>query len=293
MSRARKSLVGFAFLSPNLIGFLVFMFFPVIASLVLSFTTYDLVNPPKLTGLDNFADLLFGDQSEQFYQAAWNTVFLMFGIPVSILGSLFLAMVLNQKFRGMVFFRTVFFLPTICAGIAVLMLWRWLLHDNGLLNALLAQVGSSGPRWLNDPKWIRPAIILMGTWASVGGINMILYLAALSNVSPELYEAADIDGAGTWRKFWAITWPMVSPTTFFIGVMSVIRGFQAGFEAAMIIADGPGPGGATRFLSYFIYERAFVHYRMGLASSAAWLMFLAVLVLTLMNWRFGGRRVIY
>lgn len=293
MSRARKSLVAFAFLSPNLIGFLVFTSLPVIASLVLSFTSFDLVHAPKLVGLRNFVDLLFGVESKQFYQAAWNTVFLMFGIPVSILGSLFLAMVVNQKFRGMVFFRTVFFLPTITAGIAVLMLWRWLLHDEGLLNTLLAQVGSGGRRWLNDASWIRPAIIIMQTWLTVGGINMILYLAALSNVSPELYEAAEIDGAGAWRKFWAITWPMVSPTTFFICVMSVIRGFQAGFEAAMILADGAGPGGATRFLSYFIYERAFVLYRMGLASAAAWLMFLAVLVLTLMNWRFGGRRVIY
>jgi len=293
MSKLRKLLVGLAFLSPNLVGFLVFMFLPVIASLVLSFTTFDLVNLPKLTGLGNFRDLLVGDQSEQFYQAARNTAFLMLGIPVSILGSLFLAMVLNQKFRGMVFFRTVFFLPTICAGIAVLMLWRWILHDDGLLNALLKQIGLKGVRWLNEPEWIRPAIIIMQTWMTVGGMNMILYLAALSNVSPELYEAAEIDGAGTWRKFWAITWPMVSPTTFFIGVMSVIRGFQAGFEAAMIIADGAGPGGTTRFLSYFIYERAFMIYRMGLASAAAWLMFLAVLTLTLLNWRFGGRRVIY
>ena len=186
MSKLRKLLVGLAFLSPNLVGFLVFMFLPVIASLVLSFTTFDLVNLPKLTGLGNFRDLLVGDQSEQFYQAARNTAFLMLGIPVSILGSLFLAMVLNQKFRGMVFFRTVFFLPTICAGIAVLMLWRWILHDDGLLNALLKQIGLKGVRWLNEPEWIRPAIIIMQTWMTVGGMNMILYLAALSNVSPEL-----------------------------------------------------------------------------------------------------------
>ena len=161
---------------------------------------------------------------------------------------------------------------------------------NSLIEATFSLVGLkvTGPDWLGDPTWAKPALIVMGLWSGVGGINMILYLAALQGINPELYEAAEIDGAGRWSKFWAITWPLLSPTTFFITVVSTIGGFQGGFQAAFIMTQG-GPAGSTTTLSYYIHNNAYVFYRMGYAASIAWVLFLCVFVVTVINWRYGGQ----
>ncbi len=321
---------AYLFLLPNLLGFLVFVSLPVVASFLLGFSKFDLVHPAKLVGLENYK-LLFSDLGQlfpdvfngllqafksifsggvgniaavlkalfypktdaEFGMALWNTILLMGGIPFTVLGSLFLAVVLSQKFRGLTVFRTVYFLPTVCAGIAVLILWKWILQDPGLLNDQLAVLGITAPNWLQDIYWVKPAFILMGIWMSVGGVDMVLYLAALAGIDPELYEAAEIDGAGAWRKFWTITWPMVSPTTFFIVVMSVIAGFQGWFEAGTILTDGGGPVNATTTVSLFIFTYGFGFKRMGYAAAAAWILFAIVFVATMLNWRFGGRRVVY
>jgi multiple sugar transport system permease protein len=149
-----------------------------------------------------------------------------------------------------------------------------------------------GPGWLEDVFWAKPALILMGIWGSMGGTDMILYLAALQGIPPELYEAAEIDGANAWDRFWKITWPMVSPTTFFIMIMGVIGGFQGGFNQAHVMTGG-GPAGSTTTISYYIYQNAYVWFRMGYAASVAWMLFLVVFVLTMLNWRFGQKRVHY
>jgi multiple sugar transport system permease protein len=301
--RGQSALAGYLFLSPNLLGFLAFTLIPVLASLALSFFEWDLFTPPKYVGLHNFGALM---KDRDFWHYAFNTVFLMLAIPVNILGSLILAMVMNQKLRGIVVFRTIYFMPSIVAGVGTYLLWRWIYNpDYGLINTIIANwfprglnawIQSLGvewpPQWLASVTWAKPALMFMGFWTVVGGYNMILYLAALQGVSPELYEAADIDGANRWQKFWAITWPMVSPTTFFIFTMSLIGGLQGGFEQAFVMTRG-GPAGATTTISYYIYNHAFAWNHMGYAAAMAWVLFAAVLAVTLLNWRFGGKVVHY
>ncbi len=282
---------GFAFVLPNLIGVLAFTLVPVAASLVLSFTDWDLITPPRFVGLDNFRTLFTTDHDMWRYWG--NTMFLMAGIPFAIVGSLMLAVMLNTRLRGMVFFRTIYFLPTISAGVAIYVLWRWMYNpDVGIINTLLARIGIDGPQWLSSIAWAKPALLIMGIWMGMGGTNTVLYLAALQGVSPELYEAADIDGASRWRQLWHITWPLVTPTTFFILTMSMISGFQGGFEAAYVMTNG-GPAGATTTVSFYIYRLAYEWYRMGYAAAVAWTLFVAVFGVTLLNWRFGGKLVHY
>jgi multiple sugar transport system permease protein len=245
-------------------------------------------------------------RDREFWYYAYNTLFLMLGIPVNIMGSLLLAVVMNQKLRGIVVFRTMYFLPSIVAGVGTYLLWRWIYNaDYGPINTMIT---NWFPRWLNDgirrlgvdwpPQWLtsvtwaKPALMFMSFWTVVGGYNMVLYLAALQGVSPELYEAANIDGANAWQRFWAITWPMVSPTTFFVFTMSLIGGLQGGFEQAFVMTRG-GPAGATTTLGYYIYNHAFAWNHMGYAAAIAWVLFAAVFAVTLANWRLGGKVVHY
>ena len=289
-NRGRIAAAAGLFLLPNLLGFLVFTSLPVLASLALSFFQWDLFTTPKFVGLHNFTALML---DRDFWYYGFNTLFLMLAIPVNMLGSLLLALVMNRKLRGIVVFRTIYFMPSIVAGVGTYLLWRWIYNpDYGLFNAALRAVGIEGPQWLQSISWAKPALMFMSFWTTVGGYNMVLYLAALQGVSPELYEAADIDGANAWQKFWAITWPLVSPTTFFIFTMSIIGGVQGGFEQAMVMTRG-GPAGATTTISYYIYNQAFAWNHMGYAAAIAWVLFAAVFVATLLNWRFGGRLVQY
>ena len=297
--QARESLAGYGFLMPNFIGFLMFTSLPVFASLLLSFMHVDLISTPKVfqfVGLDNFKRLVV---DPFFWKYCWNTIVLMGAIPVSIGGSLLLALGLNQKLKGLVFFRTVYFLPTICSGVAIYMLWRMIYNaDFGVINTLIASFGKllhiplQGPHWLTDEAWAKPALILMGIWMTVGGPNMILYLAALQGVPRDLYEAAEIDGANSWQKFWSVTWPQISPTTFFIGTMSIIGGFQSGFDAAYIMTGG-GPNGATTTIMYYIYNNFYQWQEMGYAASISWLLFIVIFGITILQWRIFGKLVHY
>ena len=299
----REALAGYAFLLPNFIGFLLFTSLPVVASLALAFTKWDLLSSPEFVGLANFKSLLgwhaaeagagFGANDPRFWYYCFNTIYLMAGIPVGMIVSLGLAVALNQKLRGVVFFRTIYFMPTLSAGVALYILWRWIYDgDFGLLNMLLGALGVAGPEYLLEVAWARPALIFMGLWIGAGGFNMVLYLAGLQGIDPALYEAAAIDGASPWQKFRAITWPMLSPTTFFIFIMSVIAGFQAGFDQAYVMTKG-GPFESTMTISYYIYKLAFAWNHMGMAAAVSWVLFLAILIATLFNWRQGGRLVHY
>ncbi len=291
--RLRDYLEGYLFLLPNFAGFLVFTSLPVLASLLLAFVKWDLltgIEGIQWIGVQNFTTLM---KDHRFWKYVGNTMFLMMGIPIGMFASLGLALVMNRKLRGIVFFRTVYFLPSISAGVALWVLWRWIYEPHfGLLNSFLANVGISGPQWLGSTVWAKPALMIMALWTGMGGYNMILYLAGLQGVDPELYEAAEIDGASGWQKFWNVTWPMLTPTTFFIFVMSVIGGFQGGFEAAYIMTGG-GPGGATTTISYYIYNNAYQWLKMGYAASIAWFLFLVILIVTLFNWKYGGKVVHY
>lgn len=304
---SNESFAGYAFILPNFLGFLAFTSIPVLASLGLSFVKWDLLTPPQFVGLQNFISLL-GFHREagslvandpQFWKYLYNTLFFMINIPICMIGALIVALLMNQKLRGIVVFRTVFFLPSICAGVALCLLWKWLLNpDYGLINTFIGSlfkflhIKAALPLWLADEKWAKPSLMLMNFWGAIGGMNMILYLAALQNVPKELYEAAEIDGAGSWKKFWAVTMPYLTPTTFFMTIMGVIGGFQGGFTQAFVMTQG-GPAGSTTTIDYYIYSNAYQWFKMGYASAIAWVLFILVFIATLVNWRFGGKLVQY
>ncbi|MCX7018582.1 MAG: sugar ABC transporter permease [bacterium] len=294
------------FLLPSLTGFLAFIFLPITASLALAFCKWDVISGLEgihWIGLKNFRQILgfiFDRQTGEllandplFWKYLYNTLFLMCGIPFGIAGSLIIALMLNSRIPMTRVLRTVYYLPSICVPVAVFLLWRWLLNNRyGVINYMLGFAGITGPDWLGTITWAKPAIIIASFWMGVGGGGMILYLAGLQGIPRELYEAADIDGAGRWQKFRMITWPLLTPTTFFIFITSVIGGFQGGFEAAYMMTGG-GPAGSTMTISYYIYQYAFTWFRMGYASALSWILFIIIFVVTVINWKYGGRRVHY
>ena len=297
--RKKNNITGYAFLTPNLIGFLILTLIPVAAAFLLCFFDWNLFNAPRFVGFQNFIDLFgfFKEDGEyysydpKFWKYLWNTFFYMLGIPVSMSLSLLLAIVLNQKIRGRVLFRTIFHFPTICSGIGIMLLWMWIYDPEfGPINRGLATLGITGPMWLKSYHWAKPAIMIMGFWGGMGGVSMLLYLAGLQNIPLQLYEAAEIDGAGAVRKFFHITLPMLRPTTFFIFVTSVIGGFQGGFQSAYIMTKG-GPNGATTTIGYYIYQNAFQWFNMGYAATIAVVLFAIVFMVTMMNWKYGGQGV--
>lgn len=294
---------AFWFLLPNALGFVTFTLLPVLAAFLLSFTRWDAVESWQgvhFAGLDNYRQILgfahtpegLRATDEQFWYYMYNTVFLMLGIPLGMALSFFTALLMNQKLRGITLYRALYFLPTVCSSVAVAVVWRWVYDaDWGLLNQGLQLVGvDNPPGWLIDPSWAKPALILMGLWIGIGGYNCVLYLAGLQGIPQELYEAAEIDGAGWWERVRHITWPMLAPTTFFILVMSLISGFQGHFVAIHILTRG-GPAGATTNLLYYIYQSAFDHQKMGYACALAMVLFVIIFVCTVVNWKYGKKSV--
>jgi multiple sugar transport system permease protein len=273
--------------------------------------------PFHFVGLGNFIDIA---HDKPFWLYLVNTFYMMLGMPIAILGSLWLAILLNRNLRGMTTFRTLLYLPSFTSGVALMILWKALYNpDFGPVNEALRHaidlLGLQGrvspPQWLLSthnvlgldaekvayaPKQFgigaRDALIYMGIWTAIGGSNMLLYLAALTNVPEELLEAAQLDGAGKWACFRFVTWAQLAPTTFFIVVMSFIGGLQGGFEQARVMTLG-GPANTTTTLSYYVYSKAFEQFQIGYSSAVAWVLFTLIFVVTLLNWRFGNKDVSY
>jgi multiple sugar transport system permease protein len=289
--RRREIIEGILYLSPWIIGFIVFVAGPLFASIYLSFTKYNVLRPPQFIGLNNFIYAFKTD--ELFFPSIWRTFYYaLLLVPLGMIGSLFVAILLNQKLVATTVWRTLYFLPTLTPLVAAALLWRWMLNpDVGLVNYLLSKVGIEGPGWLNSTTWAIPSLVIMGLWASVGGSRMIIFLAGLQDVPAELLEAAEIDGAGTWAKFLNVTLPLISPTIFFNLVLGVIFALRT-FEVAFIATNG-GPARATWFISLHIYQNAFVSFDMGYASALSWLFFVILSALTLLQFKLSGQWVFY
>jgi len=273
----REAIECYLFILPVCLGLLFFTLGPVVASLGLSFTEYNIIRPPKWVGIGKYTELV---ADPLFWQSLKVTAtYVIMRLPLGLALSLAIALLMNQKIKGIGFFRTVYYLPSVISGVAVSLLWVWIFNpDFGILNFLLSLIGIKGPAWLFDEKWALPSIVLMSLWG-VGG-SMLIYLAGLQGIPTELYEAAELDGAGRWSKFWYVTIPMLSPVIFFNLIMGMINAFQV-FTPAYVMTQG-GPNFATLFYNLYLYQNAFQYLYMGRAAAMAWILLLIVLLLTLL-----------
>ncbi len=286
---------GFIFASPWIIGFLVFTLGPILASIVLSFCDYDVLHAARWLGINNYRELFTDDWtyvSKSLYNAAYLAIF---GLPLNLILSLAIALLLNSKVGGMTWYRTIYYLPSIVPVVANLILWMWILNPQyGLLNAAWKATLSNWfniapPTWLASEQYAKPALIIMGLWGAGGG--MILWLAGLQGVPQHLYEAAEIDGAGWWSRFWNVTFPMITPYMFFNLIMGTIGVLQS-FEAQYIMTGG-GPADATLVPVLYLFNNAFGYFKMGYASALAWILFIIILLLTLIQLKLAPRWVHY
>ena len=287
-----KALMGYLFISPWIIGMLVFIAGPILYSLYLSFTDYDILSPPRFSGISNYVRALTGDRL--FWPSLGRTAYYaLASVPILLAGSLGLAMLLNQHLKGTNTFRTFFFLPHLTPDVAMAILWVWLLHPKlGPINTMiLNKVGITEFPWLTDPKTVIPSLIMMAVWLGVGGNRMLIFLASLQGVPTSLYEAAELDGAGAWNKFFHVTLPMISPAILFNLIMGIIAALQV-FSVAFVATEG-GPSYGSWFFALHIYNQAFAYFRLGYGSALAWLLLLIVLALTLLNFTLSKRWVFY
>ncbi len=298
--RIQKALTGYAFFLPNLLGFLAFFAIPLVWSFYLGFTRWDGFSAPEFVGLQNFTSFLLknplaaSDSPYYFWKSLKNTLYYCVGsIPTSIAISFFLAVLLNAKLRGMRFFRAVYFLPVVSSVVAVSLLWRWLFAcEFGPINYILGQIGGSSWRlgWLSSPKWAMPALIIMAIWRSLG-YNIVIFLAGLQGIPTSFYDAALVDGANNWQIVRHITLPLMTPSIFFVLVMSTIGGLQVFSEAYTMTAGGPAR--STLTVVYNLYQQGFSFLHLGMASAMGWALFLLIFVLTIIQTRLSRKWVHY
>lgn len=264
-------------LLPSLAGMVVFLMAPVLSSLVLSFSQWDLIGEINWVGFDNYVTAL---SDPAVLGALRNTLTFILGyLPSVVLIALGLALLLNRRIRGRVVFRAIYFVPVVTSWVAVSLIWKWLLNPQyGLVNFALSAIGIKGPGWLFDPAWAMTGVILTSVWKDIGFVTVI-YLAGLQDIPEPLYEAAALDGASPWQRFWSITFPMLAPTTFFVTTISLISSFQV-FDQVWIMTQG-GPAGATSVMVELIYKNAFSYYKMGYASAISWVLFALIFVVTI------------
>jgi multiple sugar transport system permease protein len=286
-----RALQAYMYLLPWLIGLTVFWVGPIIASFYFSFSNYDVLSPPQWVGLQNYQKAFFEDTL--FWPSLMRTLqYSIVVVPIGLIGSLFLAALLNRGLRGTNMYRTMFFIPHLVPAVATAMLWSWLLHPSvGPINTALGWLGIQGPGWLQRKEWALPAIMIMNLWASVGGNSMLIFLAALQGVPQSLLDAAEIDGAGGWAKFRNVTLPMISPTLLFNLILGVIGALKV-FTSAYVATAG-GPSYATWFLALHIYQQAFQYFRMGYGSALAWVFLVILLVFTYIQMTTSRRWVYY
>jgi multiple sugar transport system permease protein len=290
---APESVAGWLSISPWIIGFLIFTAFPFFASFYFSFTKYDVLTSPEWVGLDNYKRLLTRDRL--FPIALKNTlIYAALYVPLHIVTALGVALLLNEAARWKGFFRTVFYLPAITPAIATAYLWVWILNPNdGLINQGLRFVGLPAPGWTVDPFWTKPTIVISQLWSM--GAGMLMFLAALQGVPRDLYEAAKLDGAGRWERFRTVTLPLISGITFFVATVSTISSLGVFTQGYVMFDKDGGPDNSALFIVMYLFKRAFGsgYFQMGYASAIAWVLFLTILVITLIQFRLSKRWVYY
>ena len=286
----KKNLTIFAFTSPWVIGFLSFGIYPIIISFYYSLCQYDVLREPMFIGLENYRTIFYEDA--YFWKTIWNTLYYtIFRVPINILLSLLIAILLNRTLKASGLIRATFFLPSLISGVALSVIWIWIFNPQiGLLNTILAFFGLKGPLWLQDENWSKLSLVIMSTW-SIGGGRMLVFLAALQNVNPNLYEALKLDGGNDLQCFWHITLPLISPVIFLWSVIEVIASMQI-FTEAFIMTKG-GPLESTLFYNLYLYNQAFENFNMGYASALAWILLVITLIITLAQFRLSKKYVYY
>ncbi|MEZ0537614.1 carbohydrate ABC transporter permease [Caldicellulosiruptoraceae bacterium PP1] len=287
--KVKDNLWGYFFIAPQMIGFLVFSLIPTLAALVLSFFEWDIVSTPKFTKLNNFK-FIFQSGSD-FFLALKNTViYIIYTVPIGLFLALIFAVLLNNV-AGKMIYRAIFFMPTITNSVAISLVWMWLFNgDFGVINTVLKSIGINGPQWLTDPNIVMLSISIMSIWWGLG-YNITIFLAGLQSIPHVYYEAATIDGANAIQKFFNVTVPLISPTTFFVMIMSLINGFQV-FDQIFIMTNG-GPAKASYSLVFYIYQSGFKDFQMGIATSVSMMMFLIIMIITILQFKFSNKWVFY
>lgn len=283
----RRNIEGYLFISPWITGFVVFTAGALLGSFSISLTKWNIVGTPEIVGLANYQKMV---EDRFFWQSIKVTLYYLLNVPLNVVLGLLLALLLNQKVKGLSVFRTIFFLPSVASGVAVSLLWMWIFNPRfGIINVLLKKIGIIGPLWLGSEAWAIPALIIMSIWGVGGG--MLIYLGALQGIPTAFYEAATLDGAGAWKKLLHITVPMITPVLLLNLVMGVIVSFQV-FTQAYVMTDG-GPNYATLFYVMYLYQQAFVWFNMGYASALSWVLFLIILVFTVIILKTSSSWVYY
>lgn len=293
-SRGRGPLAGegrwaLLFLAPTLVGLAILSAGPILATLAISATDWDLLRAPRFVGVDNFVELVSDDR---FLKALRNTTFYtVTSVPLGMLISLFLALALNQTFRGIAWIRTAYFLPVVTSTIAIALVWQWIYSpDSGLLNQFLGLFGIPSQKWLSNPTLAMPSIVALSIWHGLG-TNIIIFLAGLQAIPSDLLDAASVDGAGRWARFRNVVLPLLTPSIFFTGVLSLIGSFQV-FDEIFVLSR-PRATDATITVVYFIYENGFKFFKMGYATAASWILFLIIAFFTAIYFRSQNRWVHY
>jgi multiple sugar transport system permease protein len=288
----RRAVQGYLFLSPWLFGFFAFTALPIVISIGLAFTRYSVLRPAQFIGLQNFRHALMGGDALLWPSIGRSFYYALMSVPLGLAASLTLAVLLNQHLAATAVWRTFYFLPTLTPSVATAYLWRWLLNnDIGVFRMVFDSVGIRMPNWLGSMEWAIPSLVMISVWAGAGGAAMIIFLAGLQDVPVELTEAAEIDGANRWRKFWSITIPLLSPVIFFNMIMGVIGALRV-FDVAFV-ATGGGPSFATWFISLHIYRTAFMYFDMGYAAAMAWVLVVIIVSLTMFQFRLSSGWVFY
>lgn len=287
----REAIEGYLWISPWLIGFIIFALGPILVSLYLSFTEYKIAGSPVWIGMENYRQAFFEDKL--FWPSLYRTVyFAVATVILGVLGSLLAALLLNQNMRGRNIFRALYYLPSLTPVVALAILWQWLLQPQvGLVNYALSLVDINGPGWLTSRQWAIPSMVIISLWASIGGGRMIIFLAGLQGVPKELYESAELDGASTIQRFIHITLPMISPVILFNVILGVIGSFSV-FSLAYVATNG-GPNYATWFFVLHLYYNAFSYFQMGYASALAWVFFIIIFALSYLQIKLSDRWVYY